>query len=303
MPLPMRRLLLAAAATLAVACGDTNGMPEDAGAGSGGSGSGGGGSGGGGSGGGGACAPACGEARDCCDSHCVNLQNDPQHCGSCDAEPCGDAEYCTQGRCSTPPCTTSCDGGASCCGSSCCGEGELCCDPQGPIDTEPRCLPPNEHGTCPMGCAPLCICADPETPIATPGGERAIAELQVGDLVYSIDRGQLAVVPIARIHRTEVVGHQVVRVALQTGAVLLISPGHPTADGRLFADLKAGDMLDGVAVTSAELVPFTHDATHDILPASDTHAYFAASVLIGSTLSTSSVRVATPTAPFDAPGQ
>jgi hypothetical protein len=151
-----------------------------------------------------------------------------------------------------------------------------------------------------MGCAPLCICADPTTPIATPSGERAIAELQVGDLVYSIDRGQLAAVPILRTNRTPVLDHQVMRVALRTGGVLLISPGHPTADGRLFSDLRAGALLDGVEIVSAELVPFSHDATYDILPASDTHAYFAASVLIGSTLAPRPSASVPPTAPFDA---
>jgi hypothetical protein len=164
----------------------------------------------------------------------------------------------------------------------------------------PRCLDPNERGTCPMGCAPLCICADPETPIATPSGERPIASLRAGDLVYSIDRGQLAIVPIVRTQRTAVSGHHVMRVQLSSGSVLQISPGHPTADGRTFEALTAGDRLDGVEITAAELVPYRHDATYDILPASDTGGYFAGGVLIGSTLAQSPRQVAAPTAPFDA---
>jgi hypothetical protein len=182
----------------------------------------------------------------------------------------------------------------------CCGATQLCCDPQGPIDMGPRCLDPDERGTCPMGCAPLCICADPNTPIATPQGERAIAELREGDLVYSIDRGALAVVPIVRTHSEAVSHHSVMRIELRSGASLLISPGHPTADGRRFADLHAADVLDGVVITSAQLVPYEHDATYDILPASDTGAYFAGGVLIGSTLAPAdAVRVLVPTLPYE----
>jgi hypothetical protein len=40
-----------------------------------------------------------------------------------------------------------------------------------------------------------CRCASPDTPILTPFGPRAISELRLGDLVYSIDRGELRSVP------------------------------------------------------------------------------------------------------------
>ena len=63
-----------------------------------------------------------------------------------------------------------------------------------------------------------------------------------------------------------------------------MSPGHPTADSRTFGDLAAGDLLDGVAIERAELIPYRHPFTHDILPDSDTGTYFAAGVLVGSTL-------------------
>jgi hypothetical protein len=77
------------------------------------------------------------------------------------------------------------------------------------------------------------------------------------------------------------------RVLLNTGAVLEISPGHPTADGRTFADLSAGTQLDGQhTVLSAELVRYQYNATYDVLPGSSTGTYFAAGALIGSTLRT-----------------
>jgi hypothetical protein len=140
-------------------------------------------------------------------------------------------------------------------------------------------------GTCPTGC-PACACAAPATPIATPDGDRPIALLQPGDLVYSVDRGALAIVPIARIHRQPVNGsHRVVELTLEHGAPLRISPRHPTADGRTFADLAPGDWLDGVRVVAARLVDYGDAFTYDILPASDSGTYFAGATLIGSTLS------------------
>jgi hypothetical protein len=144
-----------------------------------------------------------------------------------------------------------------------------------------------------MGCAPLCVCASPDTPIATPSGDRAIAELRIGDLVYSVERGRLVTVPIVRTSRIPARNHSVMRVQMAGGRILEISPRHPTADGRTFGDLRSGDSLDGVGVHSAGIVPYTHDATYDILPDSESGTYFAASVLIGSTLSAhSSVAVA-----------
>jgi hypothetical protein len=147
-------------------------------------------------------------------------------------------------------------------------------------------------------CTYYAVCADPDTPIATPEGERRIAELIEGDLVYTVDRGAIVLAPITRTSRTPVKDHSVMRVVLESGSVLAISPGHPTADGRRFGELLAGDSLDGVAVRSARLVPYAHDSTYDILPASDSGAYFAGGVLVGSTLSRNATRVTTPTAPF-----
>ena len=230
------------------------------------------------------CSPACGEARTCCSGRCVNTNNDPLNCGNCGTR-CGGGTYCGGGQCVAPPCTTTCQGGQGCCASQCCASNELCCDPQGPISTEPVCVPPNDAGTCPMGCAPLCKCASPDTPIATPTGDRAIASLAVGDLVYSTEQSAVVVVPIVRVNRTPVQAHEVVRVLLANGNVLAISAGHPTADGRTFGDLRAGDRLDGIRILSAEVVryPFTH--TYDILPGSSSGAYYAGGALVGSTLS------------------
>ena len=74
------------------------------------------------------------------------------------------------------------------------------------------------------------------------------------------------------------------RTKFVSGVVLEISAGHPTADGRTFGDLRAGAELDGQPIERVEMVPYRHSHTYDILPASDSRAYFAGGALIGSTL-------------------
>ena len=132
-------------------------------------------------------------------------------------------------------------------------------------------------GNCPR-------CAAPDTPIATPRGDVPIAELRVGDLVYSVEEDGFVVVPIAQVGSTPVVEHRVMRVRLESGVVLEVSAAHPTADGRTFADLQVGGSLDGQRILESELVPYRHARTHDILPASKTGSYLAGGALIGSTL-------------------
>lgn len=129
------------------------------------------------------------------------------------------------------------------------------------------------------------ICAAPDTPIATPRGERPISELAPGDLVYSVDETGIIVVPVLRAGSTPVANHRVVQVVLSDGTRLRLSPGHPTADGRTFAALLDGGALDAEhAVLSATLVPYTESRTFDILPGSPSGTYFAGGALIGSSL-------------------
>jgi hypothetical protein len=130
----------------------------------------------------------------------------------------------------------------------------------------------------------LCECASPDTPIATPKGDVPISELRAGDLVYSIDGAAIRAVPIAAIHRNPVEHHRVVEVRLESGAVLAISASHPIADGRTFADLRAGTALGDSQIASVRLVPYAHPFTYDILPDSDTGVYFVAGAALGSTL-------------------
>ena len=156
------------------------------------------------------------------------------------------------------------------------GMGGECVEAGGPIDAG-RCR--TAGGLCVD-----CDCASPDTPVATPDGERPIAELAVGDLVYSVDAQGIVAVPVARAWKRAVRGHEVVEVQLESGALLRISAGHPLVDGRTFGDLPAGGVLDGVSVVATRRIPYEHAFTHDILPASSSGAYFAGGVLIGSTL-------------------
>jgi hypothetical protein len=234
------------------------------------------------------CGPPCGEpagyAVGCCGGQCTGLYNDPFNCGECDNTCSAAVPYCSNGECAAPPCNAaSCADGETCCGATCCAAGQICCGVNnGPFFIECH-TPTAEAPTCPIGC-PSCACAAPDTAIATPDGERPIASLAVGDLVYSVDHEQLTVVPIARVARTPAIGHHVVRVTLATGAVLEISARHPTADGRSFADLRQGAELDGLEIVNASVIPYAHAFTYDILPASDSGTYYAAGALIGSTL-------------------
>jgi len=187
-------------------------------------------------------------------------------------------------------CSSQASGGAPCPavipneGTACAPEGMACpnsrCFAQSGYDV--RCTDGLWHWSSRSDMCP--VCASPDTPIATPDGDRRIADLRVGDLVYSVDGAAIRAVPIVRVHSTPVTGHHVVRITTTDGRTLEISAGHPTADGRLFGDLRAGQQLDGRAIAAADTVPYRFAATYDVLPASDTGTYFAAGMLIGSTL-------------------
>jgi len=176
-----------------------------------------------------------------------------------------------------------CAGTTTCYEAECCNEGELCCNVNAGA-SRTACFPATDKGTCPLGCA-QCACTAPDTPIATPSGERAISELKVGDLVYSVHHGKLVAVPVILTNRVPVTGtHHMVEVRLSNGRVLSISPSHPTADGRTFADLAKGDVVDGVVIDSVRRAPYAEAYTYDILPDSDSGTYFAGTVQTGTTL-------------------
>jgi hypothetical protein len=113
-----------------------------------------------------------------------------------------------------------------------------------------------------------------------------VEDLRVGDVVWTIDMtGTRVAGLLVAVGSTPVpVSHVVVRLTLDDGRVVSVSPGHPTADGRRVGDLAAGETLDGARIASAQRVAYPGSATYDILPAGTTGAYWANGVLLGSTL-------------------
>jgi hypothetical protein len=80
--------------------------------------------------------------------------------------------------------------------------GSACSDPSLQCGTSCELPIRCENGVWQYGQIQCPICAAPDTPIATPQGERSIAELRVGDLVYSVDNDAIVAVPIARVGST-----------------------------------------------------------------------------------------------------
>ena len=98
-----------------------------------------------------------------------------------------------------------------------------------------------------------------------------------------MEAGARVAKPVVHIGRTVVPStHQVVHLALADGRELWVSPGHPTADGRIVGQLQAGDLLDGGIIRSAGLVRYTGYATYDLLPAGETGFYWANGILLAS---------------------
>jgi hypothetical protein len=124
------------------------------------------------------------------------------------------------------------------------------------------------------------------TRIDTPDGPVAVENLRAGMLVWTVNAsGERIAMPVLRVGGTLApANHQVVRLILEDGRELYISPGHPTADGRRIGQLRAGDSLDGARIVSVERIPYPGGATYDLLPAGDTGYYWANGILIGSTL-------------------
>ena len=134
----------------------------------------------------------------------------------------------------------------------------------------------------PLNC-PICLARD--TKIATPSGEVAVQDLRVGDVVWTVVDGTRVAAPLVAIGSTPVPAtHEVVRLGLDDGRTVLVSPGHPTIDGRRVGDLRAGDVLDGAGVVSAERERYDGGFTFDVRPAGTSGAYWANGVLLGSTL-------------------
>jgi hypothetical protein len=97
-------------------------------------------------------------------------------------------------------------------------------------------------------------------------------------------RGKLTAVSVAEVVRVAARHHRILEITLDNGRTLRMSALHPTADGRVFDDLRAGDALGNVRVTSTSTIDYADEYTYDILPKSDSGTYVAAGALVASTL-------------------
>lgn len=163
------------------------------------------------------------------------------------------------------------------------GRGELVSgvvDSQGKITVQER---TTSIATCP-------ICLAGGTLIDTPDGPRPVEDLRLGTLVWTVDNaGKRVAQPVIRLGKTIVPSnHRVVRLVLEDGRQLWVSPGHPTVDGGQVGQLKSGDILSGdihgAQIRSAEWVLYPARATYDLLPAGDTGFYWANGILLASSL-------------------
>jgi hypothetical protein len=135
----------------------------------------------------------------------------------------------------------------------------------------------------PGGCP---ICLEAATRIATPAGDRHVADINVGDLVWTIGaRGQRIAAPVTRTVRRATPGpHLMLQLVLTDGRTLIAAGAHPDAHGHDLSELRVGVAYDGSTVASTAWVASTSAATFDILPSGPTGAYWANGILVGSTL-------------------
>ncbi len=130
------------------------------------------------------------------------------------------------------------------------------------------------------------ICLAKNTLIDTPQGWIAVEDLKKGAPVWTVDNsGKRVSGVVVETSKTPVpIDHKMVKLVLQDGRTLLVSPGHPTTDGRRIEDLSTGDVYDGTQVISVDRVAYDEGFTYDILSSGETGFYFANGVLLDSTL-------------------
>lgn len=130
------------------------------------------------------------------------------------------------------------------------------------------------------------ICLSENTVIDTPTGSISIKDLKTGMQVLTQDvSGHKQIGTILQTGRTMVPpDHKMIHTILDDKREVYASPNHPTADGRFFGELLAGDDLDGSKIKSVEQVSYNGTYTYDILPSGQTGFYWANGILVASTL-------------------
>lgn len=130
------------------------------------------------------------------------------------------------------------------------------------------------------------ICLATGSLIETPDGDIPVQEMRKGMPVWTADVSgvkQRGVV-LETVRRELPESVTMVRLTLEDGRQVLISPGHPLTDGRFVDDLAPGHLLDGSRLLSVEEIPYEGGATYDILPSGETGDYWANGIPFKSTL-------------------
>ncbi|MDO8572669.1 MAG: Gmad2 immunoglobulin-like domain-containing protein [bacterium] len=195
---------------------------------------------------------------------------------------CASGNVCSKNVCTSPigrqctgPSDTSCPTDFTCVQS---------CGP--PVVRYPDDTPPSYF--CQLsGYVRMCpICLAKNTLIDTPLGGIVVQDLVKGARVWTVNNsGKRVIGTVIETSKTPVPSnHKVVKLALDDGRTLFVSPGHPTIDGRMVGDLALGDMYDGAWVVSIDRVDYREGFTYDILSSGETGFYFANDILLDSTL-------------------
>lgn len=129
------------------------------------------------------------------------------------------------------------------------------------------------------------ICLTKGTLIDTPNGPVPVEQLRAGTAVWTVNESgrRIASSVLKTSSSTVPSGFFATGITLNDGRTVTASPGHPTANGRALADLRAGDILDGATIVLTERVPY-EGVTYDILPAGGSGVYWANGILLKSTL-------------------
>ena len=131
-----------------------------------------------------------------------------------------------------------------------------------------------------------CRCLPPDARVLTPTGEVELHRLRAGDAVVSLspDGRRVRAIVLRVAAQSVVAAHEMIELRLEGGRTIRGSALHPLADGRLLGELTRGVQVDGSAVISAGRVPFSGDATWDLLPSGETGIYFVNGIPLRTTL-------------------
>jgi hypothetical protein len=138
----------------------------------------------------------------------------------------------------------------------------------------------------PAGSPPCPICLARGTMIDTPAGPIAVEAVRLGDPIWTRDAAgnRVAGTVIALGSTTAPADHHVIRLTLLDGRTVTASPGHPLADGRQLGALKVGDIVDGSAIASLEVLPYSGGETFDLVASGATGTYYSDGIPLGTTL-------------------